>query len=368
MPPHATHIDQEGLRLCQVLIAQADAFVPPALPGCRQPEEVLADLEAQVAACAAGAHGLHALRSDVGTEVFLAQLDHLQDQGERLVQALLSQMGGTYEAREVLDDGTPIDVKLDVFGHTARLQITAPAHPGNLNAPQAVARAAVLYVLRSLVQDGLPILNEGALRPIEISIPPGSLFDPAPPAAVAGGNVETSQRLVDALLQAIGAQAASQGTMNNLTVGTPAGTFYETIAGGAGAGPDFDGPSALQVHMTNTRATDIEVLESRFPVQIRRWSVRQNSGGPGHHSGGDGVIKEWEFLAPAQVAMLAERRKQGAPGLKGGHSGAPGQTLRWRDHQWNPAPAQWCAETGEVLRVCTPGGGGWGRPTEGPKK
>ncbi len=366
MPPHATHIDEEGFRLDQVLLADGTGFHPPPLPGCRQPEDVLCDLEAQVAACAAGAAGLDELREAVGTPVLTAQFAHLQDQGEDSVCAVLRDMEGVHHAEEILDDGTRIGVCLEVQDGRAVLRIEAPAHPGNLNAPRAVARASVLYVFRSLVEVGLPILNEGALRPIEIQLESGGLFDPQHPAAVAGGNVETSQRLVDALLRAVGAQAGSQGTMNNLTVGTPSGTFYETIAGGAGAGPGFDGPSAQQVHMTNTRATDVEVLESRFPVRMRRFALREGSGGSGEHRGGDGVIKEWEFLAPAQVAILAGRRNAGAPGLEGGMPGAPGAESLYRHGKWNPAPARVAAETGEVLRVCTPGGGGWGRPTEGP--
>ncbi len=366
MPPHATHIDQEGIRIRQHLLADKSGFHSPPLPGCREPDEVRADLEAQVAACAAGVRGLQQLITEAGEPIFTAQLGHLLDHGERAVRGVLKRMNGQYAAREVLDDGTPIDVKLSISGGHAQLQIDAPAHPGNLNAPRAVARAAVLYVFRSLVEEGLPLLNEGTLRPIEITLNEGGLFDPQHPSAVAAGNVETSQRVVDALLRAIGAQAGSQGTMNNLTVGTTKGAFYETIAGGAGAGPMFDGPSAIQVHMTNTRATDVEILESRFPVRLVRWALRPESGGVGKHRGGDGVIKEWLFLAPAQVTMLAERRAQGAPGLQGGQPGLPGEAHRCTEGRWNPAPARYAAETGEVLRICTPGGGGWGRPSLGP--
>jgi 5-oxoprolinase (ATP-hydrolysing) len=360
MPPHSTHIDEEGFRLGQTLIADGAGFYPPPLKDCRQPQDVIADLEAQVAACAAGAAGLHQLLTEVGVPVFTAQLGHLLDLGERAVRDVLRQMSGIHQATEVLDDGTQIDVRVEVEGCEAHLEITGPAHPGNLNAPRAVARAAVLYVFRSLVDEGLPILNEGALRPIRLGLNPGGLFDPQYPAAVAGGNVETSQRLVDALLAALGAQAASQGTMNNLTVGTAAGSFYETIAGGAGAGPDFDGPSAIQVHMTNTRATDVEVLEVRFPVRVLSWSLRRGSGGTGAHRGGDGIKKTWEFLGPAQIGLLAERRVSGAPGLAGGGAGAPGEDRRIVAGVESAAPARWTAQAGDVLCVSTPGGGGWG--------
>jgi 5-oxoprolinase (ATP-hydrolysing) len=365
MPVDAVHIDEEGLQLKQVQLAEEGRFMPPELAGCRQPEEVLADLEAQVAACEAGACGVQALIAQLGVAVYQAQLGHLLDQAERSVGELLSQMSGTYTATEVLDDGTQIEVSLQVEGARARLHLSAPPHPGNLNAPQAVAHAAVLYVFRSLLPEGSSILNEGTLRPIEMIINPGGLFDPQYPAAVAGGNVETSQRLVDALLQAIGAQAASQGTMNNLTVGTPSGTFYETIAGGSGAGPGFAGPSAQQVHMTNTRATDIEVTESRFPVRIVQWSRRLGSGGAGQHPGGDGVVKRWVFLAPAKISLMAQRRSAGAPGLAGGEAGAPGEDWRTVAGIDSRAPAQWTAQPGDELTIHTPGGGGWGRPDSG---
>jgi len=362
MPPHATHIEEEGFRLDQVLLAEGDRMHPPDLPGCRQPRDVLADLEAQVAACTAGAERLRSLLTSVGPTIFSAQLGHLQDQGERAVRAVLQRMAGHHHAAETLDDGTRIEVQVEVQDSAAAIHIQAPAHPGNLNAPRAVAHAVVLYVFRSLVDEELPILNEGTLRPIHITLSPGGLFDPQAPAAVAGGNVETSQRLVDALLAALGMQAGSQGTMNNLTVGTSQGAFYETIAGGAGAGPGFDGPCAIQIHMTNTRATDVEVLEARFPIRIRRWQLRRDSGGPGAWRGGDGVIKEWEFLDRAEVAILAGRRNAGAPGHAGGGDGAPGMDSRRIDGEWGAAPTLWVAEAGEVLRVCTPGGGGWGRP------
>ncbi|MEL6345663.1 MAG: hydantoinase B/oxoprolinase family protein, partial [Myxococcota bacterium] len=232
---------------------------------------------------------------------------------------------------------------------------------GNLNAPRAVATAALLYVLRCLIDAPIP-LNEGSLSPFALIVSRDGLFDPRPPAAVAGGNVETSQRLVDALLRALGALAASQGTMNNLTVGTPEGAFYETLGGGSGAGPTFDGASAVQVHMTNTRATDVEELEARFPVRLAQWSVRSGSGGSGTHRGGDGMVKVWVFLAPAEVALMAGRRDRGASGLRGGQSGAPGVDERDLGAGWEPAPARWTAKPGDRFRIATPGGGGFGEP------
>ena len=365
MPPHATHIDEEGLVLQQVLLVDGERFLPPPLPGCRQPEEVTADLEAQAAACAYGDQLLRALIGEVGVSALGAQMLHLRRWAGRVVAEVLSGRVGEHTAEELLDDGTRIQVRLVIAeGGALHLTLDAPRHAGNLNAPRAVTRAALLYVLRCLVDEPIP-LNEGALASLTLDIsPPDGLFSPHHPAAVAGGNVETSQRLVDALLRALGAQAASQGTMNNLTVGTPAGAFYETIGGGSGAGPGFDGADAVQVHMTNTRATDAEELEARFPVRLLSWARRSGSGGAGLRRGGEGTVKTWEFLAEADVALLAGRRVAGAPGLSGGAPGAPGVDERDIGEGWEPAPPRWRARPGDRLRISTPGGGGWGTPPE----
>ena len=202
------------------------------------------------------------------------------------------------------------------------------------------------------------------MKRVEIETNSGGLFDPVHPAAVAGGNVETSQRLVDALLRAIGAQASSQGTMNNLTVGMEAGIWYETIGGGSGAGPGFNGASAVQVHMTNTRASDVEDLESRFPVRLTRCSKRTGSGGDGTWRGGDGIEKCWTFLKPARVSILAERRAAGAPGADGGRPGVPGVDQINRGAGWESASSSVDLMTGDQLRIRTPGGGGFGPPSE----
>ena len=365
MPPAATHIDQEGLILRHVLLADGDTFLPPDLPGCRQPDVVLADLHAQVAACALGHARLHQLINTVGFDGFVGQLQHLRDWSEQVVRQTLLGMQGDHHATEHLDDGTPLSVRLHITGDRAVVTMNAPQHPGNRNAPTAVARAALLYVFRCLADSPIP-LNEGALAPFTLVIPPHSMLAPRYPSAVAGGNVETSQRLVDALLRAVGALAASQGTMNNLTVGTAQGAFYETIGGGSGAGPGFDGADAVQVHMTNTRATDIEELECRFPVRIDRWSRRNGSGGSGQWRGGDGTVREWTFLAPAAVAMMAERRIRRAPGLAGGEAGKVGCEHRDVGAGWEPAPPTWMAQPGDRLRVSTPGGGGYGSPSNSP--
>ncbi|MBC04403.1 MAG: 5-oxoprolinase [Phycisphaerae bacterium] len=362
MPPDAVHIREEGVVIPHSLLRGEDGRLRvPELGDCRQPAEVIADLAAQAAACAEGGRGMVRLLDVLGPAVVRAQLAHVQSTAARAVAEVLAERVGVWTGEETFDDGTHLRVRLEVSKDHTRVVIDAPAHPGNLNAPTAVARAATLYVLRCLV--GLPIpLNEGVLDSVEVSVEPGGLFDPSWPRAVAGGNVETSQRLVDALLQALQVSAAGQGTMNNLTIGTPAGAWYETIAGGTGATADAPGATAVQVHMTNTRATDVERLEARFPVRLERFAVRRGSGGRGRHDGGDGVIKVWRFLAPAEVAMLAGRRDKGAPGLAGGRPGAPGRDLRDRGAGWEPAPRAWSARPGDRLRVETPGGGGWGEP------
>jgi len=364
MPPHSKHIDEEGFRLRAILLADDEGFYKPPLPGCRQPDEVLADLMAQTAACADGEAQLQRLISEMTVAGFQAQLAHLLGAAARSVARILQQLNGTHTATEVLDDGTTIKVDFEIEGDRGTLNITADPHAGNLNAPPAVARAALMYVLRSLVDDSMPLLNEGSMTPVKIEINPGGLFDPVEPAAVAGGNVESSQRLVDALLRALGAQAASQGTMNNLTIGTRVGAWYETIGGGSGAGPGYPGADGVQVHMTNTQATDVEELESRFPIRLDSWRRRLGSGGSGQWDGGNGLEKCWTFLDHAEVALLAERRAAGAPGADGGRPGLPGSDEIDAGAGWEPMPTRWTAKAGDRLRIRTPGGGGFGSVSE----
>ncbi|MEC8193653.1 MAG: hydantoinase B/oxoprolinase family protein [Myxococcota bacterium] len=364
MPPASTHIEHEGLRFRNIPLAGPDGFTPPCLDGTRSPHELRADLLAQVAAVQRGDDGLQGLIEGMGVDGFTAQMRHALDAAERATARLLTGMPGVHTATEVLDDGTPIAVTMTVADGRATIAIDAPPHPGNLNAPSAVARAGVLYVLRCLIDEPLPLLNEGSLRRVQIETTPGGMFDPQYPTAVAGGNVECSQRLVDALLRAVGAQAASQGTMNNLTVGMEAGIWYETIAGGSGAGPGFSGTDAVQVHMTNTRASDVEEMEARFPVRLENWRIRPNSGGSGTWSGGDGLEKTWRFLAPATVSILAQRRAAGAPGAVGGRPGLPGVDQVDRGAGWEPASSQFTVTTGDRLRMQTPGGGGFGDASE----
>jgi len=240
---------------------------------------------------------------------------------------------------------------------------TGGEHRGNLNAPRAVTLACVLYFLRVLVGKPIP-LNSGCLRHVELIVPEPSLLAPGRGRAVAGGNVETSQRVVDVLLGAAGLLAGSQGTMNNLSFGDGSYGYYETIAGGAGAGNGFHGASAVHVHMTNTRITDAEVLERRFPVRVLEHAVRRGSGGDGEFRGGDGVRRRLAFLAPTRVSILSERRSRGAFGLAQGGAGAPGQNL----HNAAPLPgaAAFDVAPGDEVTLLTPGGGGYGPPQPKP--
>ncbi len=351
MPPRSRTLADEGLVFRRLPLVDAGHFRLPKLIGCRDPLTVEADLRAQVACNA------HMARR-------LAEHD----------AALLSRwMGGllaavTRAAREVapgLDgeaadeiDGIPLRVR--VSGARFDFSGTGGPHAGNLNAPACVVRAAVIYVLRCMLGRDLP-LNEGLLRAVEIVVPPGSILDPPPGAAVVGGNVETSQRLVDLLLRATGQRAASQGTMNNLSLGGEGWAYYETLGGGLGASPRGPGASGGQVHMTNTRATDPEVLEARLPLRLRAFRLRRGGGGEGLHRGGDGLEREIELLAPAAASLLAAWRPGGAPGLDGGAPGLPGEAWTRRDGTWT----RWTGETlslraGDRVRVLTPGGGGWG--------
>jgi 5-oxoprolinase (ATP-hydrolysing) len=263
-----------------------------------------------------------------------------------------------------MDDGTPVCAELRVSGERMTIDFagTGPAQAGNLNAPRAVVQAAVIYVLRALVAERIP-LNGGCLQPVEIRIPPGSLLDPPPGSAVVGGNVETSQRIVDVLLGALKQVAASQGTMNNVAFGDESFGYYETVGGGAGAGPGFHGASGVHTHMTNTRITDAEVLEARHPVRLLEFSLRRGSGGAGRWRGGDGLVRRYEFLAPVTLSLLGERRWTAPYGLEGGAAGQPGRNaVEWRDGAVEAfgGRATLRMDPGDRLCIETPGGGGFG--------
>jgi 5-oxoprolinase (ATP-hydrolysing) len=299
-------------------------------------------------------------------------MDALTGRAERLLhQALAALPDGEYAATEYLDDGTPLTVTIIILGDRATVDFTGtgPTHPGNLNATPAIAASATLYIQRLLVGESLP-LNEGLLRPVTLILPENTLVnptfdlnDPARCPAVVGGNTETSQRLVDTLLKALGLAAGSQGTMNNVLWGTDAFGYYETVCGGAGATPNAPGAHAVHTHMTNTRITDVEIVERRYPVRIERFSIRTGSGGVGQHRGG-----ETTFLAPMALSVLTQHRTTEPFGLAGGENGLSGRQRLFR-------------ETGEVIELgsvdgCevlpgdrlvleTPGGGGWGEKRAG---
>jgi 5-oxoprolinase (ATP-hydrolysing) len=340
----------------------------------RNVEENLADLRAQVAANRYGATALLEFARAAGEESLrdgMTALMHRASAGAAEAIAALAQRGGRFSAVEHLDDGSALAATITVDGGGAVIDFTgsAPVHPGNLNATPAIVRSAVIYVLRLLVSDDLP-LNEGLLDRVKIRIPEGMLSprfsDDAglcPP--VAGGNVETSQRIVDVLLKALGVCACSQGTMNNTVFGTERYGYYETVCGGAGAGPGFAGASAVHTHMTNTRITDPEIMEHRYPVRLLRFRIRKGSGGAGRWRGGDGVEREIEFLEPCELSIISQHRTSGPYGMEGGEAGAVGRQHLFRvDGVVIPLRGvdQANFSTGDRLILQTPGGGGWGAP------
>ncbi|TLZ30619.1 MAG: hydantoinase B/oxoprolinase family protein, partial [Gammaproteobacteria bacterium] len=309
----------------------------------RRPEQNLADLRAQLAANARGIAEIGRAVRRHGLDTMRAYMRHVQDNAAHCVRNAIGRLQpGSF--RYEMDGGQLIAVRVDIDRERRRARIdftgTSPQGAHNFNAPRAVCTAAVLYVFRTLIEWPIP-LNEGCLEPLEIVIPAGSLLDPRPPAAVAGGNVETSQCIVDALYAALGILAASQGTMNNLTFGDAHLQYYETIAGGAGAGVDFDGCDAVQTHMTNSRLTDPEILESEFPVLVREFAIRRGSGGGGRHHGGDGIVRRLEFRAQFSGALLANHRRIAPFGL---------------------ATARFEVGPADELLILTPGGGGFGSP------
>jgi 5-oxoprolinase (ATP-hydrolysing) len=305
------------------------------------------------------------MAEELGWPRLAAAMDAMRENAAACVsESLRGEIGG--EAMMVMDDGGEIHVRVEITEQgqgTIDFSGTSLQRSGNTNAPRSVTRAAVLYVLRCLVNDDIP-LNDGCLEPVELIIPEGSMLSPLPGAAVVGGNVETSQAIVDCLLAAFARQAASQGTMNNLTFGDGARQYYETICGGAGAGVDFDGASAVHTHMTNSLLTDPEVLEARYPVRLEQFGFRIESGGAGEHRGGDGVIRVFRFVDSMQVSLLSNRRRSGPPGLAGGQAGLPGrQWLVFADGSRSQLEGCFSrhAAPGDVLHIETPGGGGWGQ-------
>ncbi len=375
MPPDSKHVDEEGVLLDNVQLVGQGRFLETEMRAIlgsgpypsRNVDQNLADLRAQVAACARGIEELKKMVAHFGLDVVHAYMKHVQDNAEEAVRRVLGALKDGHFEYE-MDSGARIVVTIGVnrVRRAAKIDFTGTStqQPTNFNAPSAVCKAAVLYVFRTLVDDEIP-MNAGCLRPLEIVIPEGSMLNPRYPAAVVAGNVETSQAITDALYGALGVLAASQGTMNNFTFGDDVYQYYETISGGAGAGPDFDGASVVQTHMTNSRLTDPEVLEWRFPVRLDLYRIRRGSGGAGRHHGGDGGERRVRFLKAMTAVMLADHRRIAPFGVDGGLPGAVGRNWVERVDGTRQEFGGTCRvemQTGDVFVIQTPGGGGYGAP------
>ena len=373
MPPDSTEVDEEGVLLDNIQLVARGRFLEREMREIlthgrypvRNVEQNLADLRAQVAACTKGAEELAKMVAQFGLAVVRAYMKHVQDNAEEAVRRVVGALSdGRFEY--AMDSGAVIRVAIavDRAARSATIDFTGTSaqQPTNFNAPAAVCKAAVLYVFRTLVDDDIP-MNAGCLKPLTIVIPDGSMLRPRYPAAVVAGNVETSQTVTDTLYGALGVLAASQGTMNNFTFGNATYQYYETIAGGAGAGPDFDGASVVQTHMTNSRLTDPEVLEWRFPVRLESFSIRRGSGGDGAHRGGDGAVRRVRFLEPMTAVMLANHRTVAPFGVAGGNPGAVGRNWVERSNGSREefgATFQVEMNHDDVFVIETPGGGGYG--------
>jgi 5-oxoprolinase (ATP-hydrolysing) len=375
MPATSRRIEEEGVLLDNWLLVQDGVlreretrrlFTEAPHPS-RDPDTNLADLRAQIAANRRGVDEVDAMIDQFGLNVVQAYMRHVQDNAERAVREVIGRLSdGAYRYRTDSGAEIAVRVRVDREQRTATVDFTGTSAQldSNLNAPSAVVTAAVLYVFRTLVADDIP-LNDGCLRPLRIVVPPGSFLAPRYPAAVAAGNVETSQAITGALYAALGVQAEGSGTMNNLSFGNARHQYYETIASGSGAGPDFDGADVVQTHMTNSRLTDPEVLEWRLPVLLEEFAVRPGSGGAGRRHGGDGAVRRIRFREPMTVSLLTGHRRVAPYGLAGGAPGALGanRVLR-RDGTVEELAGCATADlaAGDVLEIETPGGGGYGEP------
>ncbi|KAG6035069.1 hypothetical protein E4U41_006262 [Claviceps citrina] len=432
MPPHSRELYQEGAAIVSEKLVCGGRFdeqrvvelfydEPAKHAGCsgtRTLADNINDLRAQVSANQKGISLIEGLIAEYGQSTVQFYMLSIQENAELCVRNLLRDVharfgGKPLQATDYMDEGTPIRLSITIDPDQGSAEFdfdgTGPQVYGNVNAPQAITHSAIIYCLRCLISDDIP-LNQGCLRPITVKIPPKSILSPAPGAAVVGGNVLTSQRITDVIFKAFEACAASQGCCNNLTFGfggnvsgsepVPGFGYYETIAGGSGAGPHWVGTSGVHVHMTNTRITDSEIFERRYPVILREFSIRNGSGGNGQHRGGDGVVRDIEFRIPLQVSILSERRVHRPYGMKGGEDGQCGLNL-WVRHvekrEWKKSLRQFrdngggakeardhdddemeyeeryinlgaknsaSMKAGDRIIVCTPGGGGWGVPGE----
>lgn len=385
----AVDIYQEGLRIPPVRFRRAGEQEPDRdivallMANVRTPWEREGDLRAQMAALDVGARRLRELMEERGVDEPVAYTKHLIEYAERMTRALIEDLpDGRYEFEDRLDDDgmgsdpLPVRVAVTIEGDEATVDFsgTAPQCAGPLNAVEAITLSATVYVFRCMLDPAVPP-NHGSFAPIRLIAPEGTLVNALPPAAVAAGNVETSQRLVDVLFGALATAApdrvpaASQGTMNNLSVGGidprtgESFAYYETTGGGMGGRPGSPGPSAIHCHMTNTRNTPVEALEHAYPFRVRSYRVRSGSGGAGEHPGGDGIVRELNLSAPATVSLLSERRLSRPYGLQGGEEGSPGRNTRLGadgTEEGLPGKGTWHLEAGEGIRLETPGGGGWG--------
>ncbi len=374
MPPHSTTVEEEGILFDNFLLVEEGNFQETAVRElllnhpypARNSDQNLADFKAQIAANERGVQELRKMVDQYGIETVQAYMQFVQDNAEEAVRKAIDVLRDGSFIYE-MDNKAQIQVKVNIDrgNRSATIDFTGTSKQlnSNFNAPKAVTQAAVLYVFRTLVDDNIP-LNAGCLKPLEIIIPEGCMLNPTYPAAVVAGNVETSQTIVDALYGALGVMAASQGTMNNFTFGNERYQYYETICGGSGAGANFDGTDAVQTHMTNSRLTDPEVLETRYPVQVESFCLRPDSGGKGKHCGGNGVIRRIRFLEPMTANILSNHRFVPPFGLNGGEAGLVGRN--WIERQDGTQeilefPATVEMKPGDVFVIETPGGGGFGK-------
>ncbi|MGF1991551.1 MAG: hydantoinase B/oxoprolinase family protein [Nostoc sp. ZfuVER08] len=373
MPPHSTTVEEEGILFDNFLLVEEGNFQETALRHhllnhtypARNPDQNLADFKAQIAANERGVQELRKMVWQYGLDIVQAYMKFVQANAEEAVRRAIAVLkDGSFVYK--MDNGAQIQVQVTIHpeSRSATIDFTGTSRQlnSNFNAPKAVTQAAVLYVFRTLVDDNIP-LNAGCLNPLEIIIPEGCMLNPTYPAAVVAGNVETSQTIVDALYGALGVMAASQGTMNNFTFGNEKYQYYETICGGSGAGINFDGTDGVHSHMTNSRLTDPEVLETRYPVLLESFSIRADSGGKGEYSGGNGVIRRIRFLEPMTANILSGHRVVATFGLNGGEAGKVGHNwIQRQDGSEESLDSTATVEmnVGDVFVIETPGGGGFG--------
>lgn len=390
MPPFSRSLADEGMAVESMKIVKDGVFQENKLvdllkrAGGRCNDDVVSDIRAQVAANKKGIFLLEELMESEGLSVVHAYMAHIQTAASDAVRNILRQVSiekglarvDVISAEDFMDDGTAIRlaITIDRAAGTAVFDFggTGGTVSGNTNAPRSIAYSAIIYTLRLIVADPIP-MNQGCLDPVTVLLPPNTLVNPGAECAVAGGNVLTSQRVTDVILRAFGSCAASQGCMNNLTFGNEKMGYYETIGGGSGAGPGWHGASGVQCHMTNTKATDCEVLERRYPVVVRQFGIRRGSGGAGKWHGGDGIVRELEFTAKVTASLLTERRIHAPWGASGGKDGEKGVNalVRRRAEGGEGLGAEDLGgkatvdlDAGDKIRICTPGGGGFGVPSD----